>query len=211
MECHTANKHVANDAPAVLGETRCASCHLEHNEPPQLIKQHQGLCADCHRNLPADSGLQDAADFLDAHPDFRVSLLRPVAAGAGEVEWNIEHVALAEATTADRSNLKFDHNVHLNTEGIITPDGKRIIECAECHVPEPGGARMLPIAMDEKCSGCHTLSFDPDDPTRVVPHGDAEAVVQALIEYYSARLLGADPDVVEQRVRRDQSSVCGNR
>ena len=42
----------------------------------------------------------------------------------------------------------------------------------------------------------------PDDPARTVPHGDPAAVLQTLVEYYSARLLGADPDAVEQRVRR---------
>jgi len=207
MACHTVDKHVASAATAVLGEARCASCHLEHNEPPELVKQHQGLCADCHRDLPADVSLRPAADFLDEHPDFRVSLLRPNASSTGEIEWNVEHLALAEAATADRSNLKFDHKVHLDEDGIITPDGKRVIECAECHVPEPGGARMQAISMDEHCSGCHALSFDPDDPTRVVPHGDPEGVLQALIEYYSARLLGADPDAVEQRVRRPGAAL----
>ena len=207
MTCHTVDKHAASAKQAVLGEARCASCHLEHNEPPELVKQHQGLCADCHRDLPADVRLQPAGDFLDEHPDFRVSLLRPTASSTDEIEWNLDHLALADATTADRSNLKFDHKVHLNTDGIITPDGKRVIECAECHVPEPGGARMQPISMDEHCSSCHTLSFDPDDPARVVPHGDPEGVLQALIEYYSARLLGADPDAVEQRVRRPGASL----
>jgi hypothetical protein len=56
--------------------------------------------------------------------------------------------------------------------------------------------------MLDHCSGCHTLAFDPDDPSREVPHGDPEAVIQTLVEYYSARLLGADPEAVEQRVRR---------
>ena len=46
--------------------------------------------------------------------------------------------------------------------------------------------------MDEHCVGCHTLSFDADDPTRLVPHGEPAGVVQALVEYYSARLLGSD-------------------
>jgi len=66
---------------------------------------------------------------------------------------------------------------------------------------------MQPISMVEHCSGCHTLAFDPDDPSRVVPHGDPEAVVQSLIEYYSARLLGADPEAATQRVRRPGQSL----
>ena len=207
MTCHTVDKHTASAKQAVLGEARCASCHLEHNEPPELVKQHQELCADCHQDLPSAVGLQPASDFLDAHPGFQVSLLRPVESSTGEVEWDIEHLALANATAADRSNLKFDHKVHLDENGIITPDGKRVVECVECHVPEPGGARMQAISMDEHCSSCHTLAFDPDDPTRVVPHGDPEGVLQALIEYYSAQLLGGDPDAVEQRVRRPGAAL----
>lgn len=41
LECHTANRHVTPPAETVLGKRRCATCHLEHNEPPSLIKRHQ--------------------------------------------------------------------------------------------------------------------------------------------------------------------------
>jgi predicted CXXCH cytochrome family protein len=202
IECHEVQRHVTEDGRAVLGETRCAACHLEHNEPSQLVKQHQGLCADCHDDLPTDIKLQAASDFLDAHPDSKVSLKLPETGADGKIEWTIRHFRLADARNADHSNLKFDHKVHLDPDGIVTPDGNRVIDCAECHEPEPGGALMKPISMDEHCSGCHALSFDPDDPTRTVPHGDPAGVLQALIEYYSARLLGEDPEAVEQRVRR---------
>jgi len=201
VDCHTVTRHAAPQH-AVLGDVRCASCHLEHNEPPQLVNQHQEMCANCHTDLPDDIDLQPAGDFLDDHPDFNVSLKRPFVVDDAAIEWRIEKLDLATARTADRSNLQFNHRAHLESDGIMTPDGNRVVECSECHVPEPGGARMLPISMDEHCSTCHTLAFDPDDPSRTVPHGDAEAVVRALIEYYSARLLGDDPDAVERRVRR---------
>jgi len=202
VDCHTVQRHTAQDQHAVVGETRCAACHLEHNEPPQLVNQHQDLCASCHSDLPSNVELQNAADFLDGHPAFKVSLKRPTSLPSGETEWLVEHVDLAGSGSADSSNLNFNHQVHLDADGIITPDGMRVIECAECHIPDPGGARMQPISMDEHCSDCHTLAFDPDDPSRTVPHGDTEAVVQALIEYYSARLLGSDPDDAGQRLRR---------
>jgi pSer/pThr/pTyr-binding forkhead associated (FHA) protein len=176
--CHTVNRHVVVANTPVLGEIRCASCHLEHNEPEQLVNQHQGLCGDCHANTPPDASLGTASDFLDDHPEFKAVDL------------------------VDDSKLIFDHAAHLDQSGIVTPDGRRVIECNECHIQEPGGAGFEPIVMDEHCSDCHTLSFDPDDPSRTVPHGDPETVVQSLIEYYSARLLGGDPDDVEQRVRR---------
>lgn len=201
-ECHETDRHVRPPGQAVLGEQRCAGCHLEHNEPPSLIKRHQGLCAGCHRDMPADTGFENASDFLDAHPRFKVSLLQPSARDTGDNEWAAQHMILSESRSLDRSNLRFDHAVHLDEDGIVTPSGRRVIECVDCHVPEPGGARMKPISMDENCSGCHTLTFDPDDPRREVPHGDPEGVVQVLIEYYSARLLGEDPDGGSQRIRR---------
>jgi len=201
-ECHEAKRHVAGNEFAVLGNTRCASCHLEHNEPPQLVNRHQGLCAECHGELPAEFELQPASDFLDAHPDSRISLKLPETNADGEIEWAIAHLKLADAQGGDHSNLTFSHKAHLDPDGIMTPDGNRVIECGACHEPEPGGARMKPIVMDEHCSGCHTLSFDPDDPSRTVPHGEPAAVVQALIEFYSARLLGDDPGAVQQRLRR---------
>lgn len=200
-ECHEAARHVADTGEPVLGATRCASCHHEHNEPAELVNRDQALCADCHAGTAAGTGLEPAADFLDEHPEFKVSLLLPVVT-AGDVEWQTQHLSLPEARGMNNSNLRFDHAAHLDEDGIVTPDGRRVIECGECHVAEPGGAGMRPIVMDEHCSGCHTLAFDADDPDRSVPHGDPAAVVQALVEYYSARLLGADPDDVEQRLRR---------
>lgn len=205
LECHKVNRHVQQDGHTVMGTVRCASCHLEHNEPQQLVKQQQSLCTDCHLKLPTDVALQAAGDFLDAHPDFKVSLLLPGATLTDD--WHEAHIALADAAGRDGSNLKFDHATHLDADGIVTPEGKRVMECGDCHVAEAGGARFQPIAMKEHCSSCHSLAFDPDDPTRVVPHGDAEAVVQSLVEYYSARLLSGDPAANEQRLRRPGQSL----
>lgn len=202
IECHEVARHVAGERHAVLGERRCASCHLEHHEPPQLVRRHQDLCADCHGDLPDDVMLEAATDFLLDHPAFKVSLLQPRRTPDGAEEWALQHLLLSDAQSADRSNLKFSHAAHLDVAGIVTPDGRRVIECAECHQPEPGGARMRPISMDQHCAACHSLSYDPDDPRRTVQHGDPEGVLQTLIEYYSARLLGDDPDASEQRIRR---------
>ena len=202
MACHNADKHTAEPQHAVLGNTRCASCHMEHNEPAQLVNRHQELCANCHNDLSEDIALEAASDFLDDHPAFKISMLTPSLVADGSTEWTVQHSLLSQAQGSERSNLKFDHKVHLDKAGLLTPDGRRVIECVDCHQYETGGARMRAISMDEHCSSCHTLSFDADDPSRQVPHGDAEAVLQVLVEYYSAKLLGSDADAAEQRVRR---------
>lgn len=201
-DCHEAARHVALPGTAVLGATRCASCHLEHNEPPALVKSHQGLCTDCHRDGELGASLAPVSDFLHAHPGFSVSLLEQQA----DSEWLAVRQALVDAPV-ESSNLKFDHAVHLDPGGIMAPTGTRIVDCADCHLPDPGGARMQPISMDQHCLGCHTLSFDADDPERQVPHGDPAAVVQTLVEYYSARLLGDDADNGNQRLRRPGQSL----
>ncbi|MEJ2129617.1 MAG: FHA domain-containing protein, partial [Woeseiaceae bacterium] len=68
--CHTVDRHVVHSSAVVLGEIRCASCHLEHNEPEQLVNQHQGLCGDCHADTFPDAALGSASDFLLDHPEF---------------------------------------------------------------------------------------------------------------------------------------------
>ena len=195
LACHTADRHVdtAEPALAVLGATRCASCHVEHNEPAILVESRQQLCGDCHRDIAAEAAslAADVEDFGIAHPEFRVSLLQPVAVEDG-IDWEVVRSVLTGAAGQDRSNLRFPHADHLDPNGINSPDGDRILDCGDCHVPEPGGALMQPISMEQHCSGCHTLSFDPADPEREVPHGAPGAVVQELIEYYSARLLGGE-------------------
>ena len=44
----------------------------------------------------------------------------------------------------ERSNLKFTHKKHLVETGVLVPGqtGKRVLQCADCHQPEPGGVGM---------------------------------------------------------------------
>ena len=44
---------------------------------------------------------------------------------------------------------------------------------------------IKPITMEEHCSDCHTLSFEPTELERVVPHTDLSSVQKSLEEYYS--------------------------
>jgi hypothetical protein len=118
-----------------------------------------------------------ATDFRLDHPDFRN--VRSIATDAG---------------------LHFAHDVHLDPKGVEAPDGpsrldgRVVMKCADCHQPEPGGARMQPVRMEQHCASCHRLDFDPADPDRAVPHGDPRRVMATLVEYYSARYLANYPD-----------------
>jgi predicted CXXCH cytochrome family protein len=164
----------ASRTVAALDTVRCASCHSEHHEPGILVREEPTVCTQCHADLTTEAPWTAVAaqvtDFATDHPDF---------------------------TVPDRedSGLKFPHSVHLAQSGVRSPVGDTVLGCGDCHVLEPGGARFQPVRMERDCSGCHLLDFDPAYPSRNVPHGDATAVGEFLVDYYSRRFLEsyADP------------------
>lgn len=212
--CHAKTPH-HTDAKfqdlQTLKETRCATCHKEHYGEHALIRFDSGLCADCHEDLQqtiatqfdTKTDLLNASDFGTDHPEFRVTLVSLDYEG---VE-SRERISLNEGGLQERSNLKFPHDTHLKEEGVKGPEGNVKLNCASCHIPEPGGAEMRPIDMETLCQDCHRLTFEPKDPQRQVPHGDVREVLYALQEYYAAQALAGDyqdesaPAVVRTRRR----------
>ncbi|MDX1569537.1 MAG: hypothetical protein R3200_03565 [Xanthomonadales bacterium] len=176
------------DLPA-LTETSCSICHRDHNGPTGLINARQDLCTDCHGNLDERTNgttvLANVTDFTDSHPQFKVELAGWDPAG----NYLPRRESLENAPLVEDSNLKFPHDTHLNPEGINAPDGTRVLGCADCHRPEPGGSKMMPVAFETMCQDCHKLGFDPNAPDRQVPHGDAPEVLFTLEEYYTNKAL----------------------
>src|SRR5262245_40084169 len=82
-KCHEViHDHVTAERTQLLAiEThRCATCHLEHNEPPSLVVRADSLCTDCHKDPDAwrpRVELDPVSGFTaDTHPAFDVFLLR---------------------------------------------------------------------------------------------------------------------------------------
>lgn len=198
LACHGTQLHrhvaLALPAPAALGEARCTSCHAGH-EPAALTRRDERTCTKCHADLASVTtgrpGVSDVGSFATMHPEFRVTMLNTPAAGSAVPS---ERVALDAPGLREESHLKFPHAKHLDPRGVKTAEGRRALGCADCHRPEPGGARMLPIVMERDCESCHRLDFDPAFPERQLPHGDVATVLNTLLEYYSARYLEGWPD-----------------
>jgi predicted CXXCH cytochrome family protein len=179
LSCHATNLHThtpsAATVPVAMERLACTSCHAEHEEPARLIQTDQRLCASCHGGELVSSvavrRMVRATDFLLDHPDFKDA-----------------------QSAAHSQGLHFAHDVHLDPKGVKAPDGTVVMKCADCHQPEPGGARMQPVRMEQHCASCHRLDFDPAAPERTVPHGDPKRVMASLVEYYSARYLASYPD-----------------
>lgn len=210
INCHrdtTAHTHM-DKMPAnmtLVENGRCGHCHQEHNDTLSLKPGHQNLCVGCHGTLSGQAGVQtlllNVSDFGADHPQFRPTVF---ATGAW-LRMPIGHPQLQHNT-----GLKFSHAVHLKSEGVDSPQGQRVLECADCHHPEPGGAYMLPVNMERDCQSCHQLNFDPAVPERTLPHGDLAQLSLFLNEFYALQALqggytSADaPDSIKRRRRPNE-------
>jgi hypothetical protein len=173
---------------------RCVDCHTEHQGPQRMVPTPQQFCADCHGDLRArlpDTRLGSATNFENDHPEFQPAVL---------VQWNgdqpqIQRVAL-NRRPLEMSNLKFPHALHLLPRGGAAQMGRTLssrygfgqqLECADCHVPTPDGARFQPVDMESDCSMCHSLSFDQIGGTiRTLRHGEPAQVIADIQALYRA-------------------------
>lgn len=187
-----------------LTDTRCATCHKEHNGRDALVRRDEGLCGDCHKDLAEDSKteLKNASDFGDDHPEFSATMYR---FDFKSKEFTTQREEITDKLT-ETSNLKFPHDKHMDAEeGVDAPGGKRFMQCADCHESEAGGIGLQAINMERHCSECHRLEFEPDSPQRVVPHGKLDHVIYTLTEYYgNLALKGGYEDLNAPRIVRNR-------
>jgi pSer/pThr/pTyr-binding forkhead associated (FHA) protein len=202
--CHEQIQHHADPKKfkfAELTDVLCESCHKEHNGPQTISRMDQKLCSDCHGDLRARapaSSLLAASDFQKDHPEFRPTVV------ADPLQRRFERVSLA-ATPRPRENsgLTFPHDKHLRPGGIRGPEGLEPLDCDSCHTMAPGGFLMVPVTQELHCARCHELAFEPVARGRRLPHGNVEAAVKMIREFYSdAALRGAFPDPTAPEVVR---------
>jgi hypothetical protein len=207
LECHADTAvHLPKahaDASMFDGE-RCASCHHEHNGEQRMVFDDQRFCSECHGNLQQRMSdvpsVEQATDFHADHPDFRLSLLQWQPQSQ---TWLQSPRQTVDASLQESSHLKFDHATHLDSEGIKNDNGDwQVLNCGDCHQMTLDGVNMAPINMEQHCASCHVLSFDLQDPQRVVPHGKPDMVLASLREYYAARFVQDRADAGDVRASR---------
>ena len=185
LACHQQQAH-HSDAPEILaldemGGARCGSCHLEHSGRDALIARNTALCTDCHAEPDeryASAKLAPVSRFGGDHPGFTLSLPAWDGSKARRTE-----VAQDPGPVRELSHLAFPHDVHVATGGISSPDGLRVLACADCH--RPMGSGFAPIRMEDNCLSCHRLDFDPDMPGRRLPHRAPAEVAAIILDHYA--------------------------
>lgn len=179
-----------------LATLRCANCHVEHNEPDNLVRNDPALCIDCHVQ-PAEIAQvkgggelpQPASGFSkESHPQFQLALLSQTGLGNS---WEMQRVSWGAASLREQSNLKFPHDLHLNPEEVQSPQTGKPLQCSACHKLKDDGEHFVPMTMETTCRGCHALTFDDDFPDKQLPHGDVSAAIVALEEHFIRKF--ADP------------------
>lgn len=211
LSCHDGTRHHVLDpthaALPAFASAQCTDCHREHNGPEGTIVRRASLCTDCHAEPSerfADTKLTPMRSFSKQHPPFSPLLTRfdPTTRSfhAASVS-QTPGVVLSEDT-----GLRFPHDLHLASKGVDAPEGSRVLDCAACHVADLGQISFEPVSMEKHCADCHRLEFDPEAPTRVVPHGKPAEVAAVLRDYFASRALsggvkalGALPVTPERR------------
>lgn len=188
---HLVNKTLQTN---IFGNTRCASCHLEHKVGASIAQSNPALCVGCHSNLTAHKSdntaitLANIHDFGSDHPGFKLSIK---TAGA---EITVQRIDQNDKSRLkENSGLKFPHDIHTATKGIKSPDGITKLQCISCHAPDEAGVRFKPVAMKTHCANCHRLEFEPAVSNRHVPHGDVAEVMTSLREFYGSQSVAESP------------------
>ncbi|TIX50993.1 cytochrome c3 family protein [Alteraurantiacibacter aquimixticola] len=169
------------------GPGACTDCHTEHEGAGRMEPTRQQFCADCHDTLDSRlsyTTLGNAADFGEAHPEFKVAVL--AEQGASERR----RLSLA-SHPKDWNGLRFPHDIHLDPTSGVTQMARRLgadagygdgLECASCHTPTADGVRFLPVDMETNCETCHSLVYDRVGSTfRTLRHGDVAQVEADLL------------------------------
>jgi len=195
-KCHHAPTH--NEAQAFAPQ--CWSCHPEHQKKEQLTHVDNEQCTACHANLRVKNNgathfAKEVKDFVHQHPEFAFT--------TGE-KTKPERIRLDSmgAREADRAKITFPHDKHLLKPCLkeqedkptapclkVPKDAKEAkqLTCTDCHAPTENGKNLTPITYIARCQQCHPLTFDPQFPDRVVPHGSPQLTRAFLFLTFSER------------------------
>ncbi|AFV00749.1 cytochrome c3 family protein [Simiduia agarivorans] len=147
--CHDMQRHFSKEKTGV--HPQCITCHLEHNEPANLIEGDSRLCSQCHNDMAVVAqvltpGSQHAltafARFEGQHPAF---------------------------SRAPAPPFNFNHQQHLDPG--LDADAAPLT-CLSCHQWADGNP--APVRFDNSCSQCHNTR-DPRDQIDW-PHGNLAAM-----------------------------------
>tara|TARA_Y100000385_G_scaffold282688_1_gene337540 strand:+ start:107 stop:1750 length:1644 start_codon:yes stop_codon:yes gene_type:complete len=165
----------------------CTDCHIEHMEPSYLVNKNPKVCIDCHGGLLSWApDIPIAGEFSAVgHPDFKVSLWEYHPEAQNDAIWQIiKQLDAPDQPALEQSNLKFPHDTHLDVSKMQADNNGQALECVDCHQISAVDGEVSVISMENNCQGCHELTYDLDDPQRVLPHGSVREVIAEMESHF---------------------------
>ena len=180
-----------------------------------IVDRDKGLCTDCHAepgrwNVEGASGMGAVSAFsASQHPPFRLALLQPEGPGAAH-GWRVERsIWTGDEVLQERSNLKFNHQVHLDPDKVRDEGNSGALVCSTCHTLREDDEHFEPVSMDLHCRSCHALNFDVFEPDLELPHGDTRAAIVAMEAHFIREF--TDPELRSERAMQKPRRVPGKR
>lgn len=209
LACHDQmNEHLAltpSNSPHFL-DSSCASCHIEHMEPSNLVNRSSKLCVDCHGKLQDWAPEMPVASKFSAlgHPEFRSSVWEYDAVSDGAAQWHLlKPEAGSMQAVHEQSNLKFPHDTHMDAKKMAADNNGMGLACVNCHEINPVDGGVLAISMETHCQTCHELTYDLDDPSLLLPHGPERRVIAEMESHFYRKSRDSNRFDAKERVRKE--------
>jgi len=166
----------------------CTDCHIEHMEPSHLVNNNPKVCVDCHGALLSwapDMPVAGRFSALD-HPEFKVSLWQYRPEAENNAMWQlVKRLDAPDQPAVEQSNLKFPHDTHMDASKMQADNNGSGLACVDCHQIGAVDGEVSVISMEKNCQSCHALTYDLDDPERVLPHGsERQAIAEMESHFY---------------------------
>jgi hypothetical protein len=193
--CHAGPDHPAKsfDQATLIGEPRCAECHVEHRGSVILTEVKNAYCTGCHSNLQARGRNVKIAGV-------NITAFRPG-----------KHPAFSAPSRADTRPLKLNHWRHMHRlQGGTTTNVTLPMKCEDCHETNLDSAKgdFVPLTFEKHCRGCHEreLGFDVRgllaDKSFPAPHTKDPVTIHQHIEKTYRGLLAMQPDIYRRDLGR---------
>ncbi|MCS6975598.1 MAG: cytochrome c3 family protein [Gemmatales bacterium] len=180
LVCHQAQApsphHVAG-----AEDVACAVCHREHRGQSLLTQMPDGRCTVCHADLKRNDGrptsCANVSSFVGDHPPFR------------------------DLQAGDSSRLRFNHEVHCDPSGVLTPAGTiQHLKCDFCH-PATSGGCYLALPRYQTCQECHPITIPiPETLHKSLQDKNLTLLLQQPLPH-------DEPDKVRSELRRRLTRV----
>jgi len=172
-----------------FSKMRCTDCHIDHKGSERLVLHDSSKCVNCHGEIRlkiVSTELGNVHDFTTGHPDFHITLRN----GKDIIRVRQDD----KGKLIEKSGLKYSHKIHLDKDGVSSPEGDTVMRCQDCHKLMESGRHFEPMTMRKTCqqSGCHALDFT--EPVEgLAAHGSELAVMNQLRVFYE-KWLNESPD-----------------